>query len=158
MMNLADQLSQPPTPRVVRAPRRSAAPAPEEMEHILNGLGNLNLGDRVVLGDRRNIDNAIQKARQEVHKPEPDHCIVISSDSEDDAANVATPKAQKLNKLTKRALAATDNAALSDIVFEFSRVLKSYMSRSLTKEGFAFLDALYKQLEDPSVFDVTPLR
>ncbi|KAK0449287.1 kinase-like domain-containing protein [Armillaria borealis] len=148
----------PPTPRVVRAPRRSAAPAPDEMEHILNGLGNLNLGDRVVLGDRRNIDNAIQKARQEAHKPEPDHCIVISSDSEDDAANLATPKAQKLNKLTKRASAASDNATLSDIVFEFSRLLKSYTSRSLTKEGFAFLDALYKQLEDPSVFDVTPLR
>jgi casein kinase 1 len=36
-------------------------------------------------------------------------------------------------------------------------LLQANSSRTLTKEGFAFLDALYKQLVDPSVF-VLPLR
>jgi hypothetical protein len=62
-----------------------------------------------------------------------------------------------LIKLTKTVAAATDNAGVSDAVSEFIVVLQSNSSRNLTKEGFGFLDALYKQLADPSVF-VLPMR
>lgn len=37
------------------------------------------------------------------------------------------------------------------------QVLQTHRSRTLTKEAFAFLDALYKQLADPSVY-VRPMR
>lgn len=53
--------------------------------------------------------------------------------------------------------AATNNQALAQVVTDFVIFLQSNRSRTLTKEGFAFLDALYKQLEDPSVF-IVPLR
>lgn len=47
--------------------------------------------------------------------------------------------------------------ALSHAVIEFRRILEDTNSRNLTKEGFAVLDAIYKQLADPSVF-IAPLR
>ncbi len=118
----------------------------------------MKLGERTVLGDRQNIDNAIQQAKA---APPSDQYIVISSGSEGDDSTPQryqkTPKAYKLNKLEKLAHEATDNDTLAQVVLDFVETLKSYSSRSLTKEGFAFLDALYKQLADPSVF-VAPLR
>ncbi|KAF8917066.1 kinase-like protein [Mucidula mucida] len=148
----------PPEANPARAPRKSQAAAPEDIERVLNGLANMKLGERTVLGDRQNIDNAIQQAKA---APPSDQYIVISSGSEGDDSTPQryqkTPKAYKLNKLEKLAHEATDNDTLAQVVLDFVETLKSYRSRSLTKEGFAFLDALYKQLADPSVF-VAPLR
>jgi len=60
-------------------------------------------------------------------------------------------------RLSKSVTEATDNHALSSLVSEFAEVLRNTGSRTLTREGFSFLDALHKQLADPSVF-VVPLR
>ncbi|KAJ7147493.1 kinase-like domain-containing protein [Mycena crocata] len=142
---------------------RSHAPAPEEMERILNDLTNMDLGDPV-LGDRETVAEAVRQAKDAAKDDSSKDnqsidVIDITSDSEDDTIPPPhlTPKAYKLTKLTKRASEATDNAALSEMVFEFVGILKSFQSRTLTKEGFAFIDTLYKQLADPSVF-VLPLR
>lgn len=154
---------QPPEAKPVYAPRKIQPAPADDIERVLNGLANMNLGARTVLGDRQNIDKAVQKAKADVtQSSESDQFIVISSDSE--GGQVApphyqkTPKAVKFNMLTRQALDATDNKALAEVVEDFVAALKSYSSRTLTKEAFAFLDALYKQLSDPSVFDVTPLR
>ncbi|KAJ7794163.1 kinase-like domain-containing protein [Mycena olivaceomarginata] len=150
-------------PHSKTGPRRSHAPAPEEMERILNDLTNMDLGDPV-LGDRETVDEAVRKARDAAKDDSSDsrsvEVIDITSDSDDDDTIPPphlTPKAYKLTKLTKRASEASDNTALSELVVEFVDLLKSYTSRTLTKEGFAFIDTLYKQLADPSVF-VLPLR
>jgi hypothetical protein len=133
------------------------------MERILNDLTNMDLGDPV-LGDRETVDEAVRKARDAAKDDSSDsrsvEVIDITSDSDDDDTIPPphlTPKAYKLTKLTKRASEASDNIALSELVVEFVDLLKSYTSRTLTKEGFAFIDTLYKQLADPSVF-VLPLR
>lgn len=134
------------------------------MERILNDLTNMDLGDPV-LGDRETVDEAVRKARDAVKDDSSKdsqsvEVIDITSDSDDDDTIPPphlTPKAYKLTKLTKRASEASDNTALSELVVEFVDLLKSYTSRTLTKEGFAFIDTLYKQLADPSVF-VLPLR
>ncbi|KAJ7366790.1 kinase-like domain-containing protein [Mycena albidolilacea] len=151
-------------PHSKTGPRRSHAPAPEEMERILNDLTNMDLGDPV-LGDRETVDEAVRKARDAAKDDSSKdsrsvEVIDITSDSDDDDTIPPphlTPKAYKLTKLTKRASEASDNIALSELVVEFVDLLKSYTSRTLTKEGFAFIDTLYKQLADPSVF-VLPLR
>ncbi|KAJ7069850.1 kinase-like domain-containing protein [Mycena amicta] len=147
-------------------PRRSQAPPPDEMERILNDLTNLKMGD-VVMGDRATVDEAVRKAKEaakddDSSKDSQLHEVIdITSDSEDDDNTIPpphlTPKAYKLLKLVKRAEEATDNALLSECILEFVGILKSNSSRTLTKEGFAFIDALYKQLADPSVFMV-PMR
>jgi casein kinase 1 len=54
--------------------------------------------------------------------------------------------------LTTRASNAKDNAALAALVKEFVDVMKMNSSRTLTREAFGFLDVLFKQLDDPSVF------
>jgi hypothetical protein len=135
------------------------------MERILNDLGNLDLGDAQVLGDRETVDEAVRKAKdaakEDSSKENQSHDVIeIDSDSE----GIQTippphlnPKAYKLSKLAKRASEASDNTVLSELVLEFIAILKSNSSRTLTKEGFTFLDTLYKQLADPSVF-VVPMR
>ncbi|KAJ7640545.1 kinase-like protein [Mycena rosella] len=154
-------------PHSKTGPRRSRshAPAPEEMERILNDLTNLDLGDPV-LGDRETVDEAVRKAKDAAKDDstkddnQSREVIDITSDSENDTTippPFLTPKAYKLTKLTKRASEALDNAGLSELVFEFVRILQSNSSRTLTKEGFTFIDTLYKQLADPSVF-VLPMR
>ena len=67
------------------------------------------------------------------------------------------PKALRLNQLAEKASSATENKSLAAIVKEFSEVLKMNSSRTLTREAFYFLDVLYKQLDDPSVF-IKPTR
>ncbi|KAJ7935573.1 kinase-like domain-containing protein [Mycena leptocephala] len=163
----SDDFIWPPTkPHSKTGPRRSHAPAPEEMERILNDLTNLDLGDPV-LGDRETVDEAVRKAKDAAKDDSAKEdnqsieVIDITSDSEEEDDTIPpphlTPKAYKLTKLTKRASDAIDNTALSALVVEFVGILKSYSSRTLTKEGFAFIDTLYKQLTDPSVF-VLPMR
>ncbi|KAF8908909.1 CK1/CK1 protein kinase [Gymnopilus junonius] len=169
----------PPLPVVLavksmNTPLRARTPAipRDEMEGILNGLGKLNLGTQAVLGDRTNVQAAIQKAKEDAKidstkqngqaesgNSEP---IVISSDSESGAVpplrRQAAPKAIRLNRLSDQASHATDNAALARLVGEFVDVLQMNSSRTLTKEAFYFLDVLYKQLDDPSVFIRPPRR
>src|ERR1700761_2877595 len=128
-------------------PRRSYAPAPEEMERILNDLTNLDLGN-AVLGDQATVDEAVRKAKDAAKDDsskdsQSREVIDITSDSENNDTippPALPPKADKLLKLKKRAEEATDNTALSELVLEFVGILKSNSSRTLTKEGFAFLD------------------
>ncbi|EEB92730.1 hypothetical protein MPER_08719, partial [Moniliophthora perniciosa FA553] len=68
-----------------------------------------------------------------------------------------TLKAYKLSKLTSKVSKAIDNCELAQRVHEFVAVMRSNTSRTLTKDGFGFLDALHKQLADPSVF-IEPMR
>jgi casein kinase 1 len=145
--------------------RRTPAPqGGETIEQILNELANLKLDDRPVLGDRKNIINAVQQAKTDGKKPVTE-VIVISDETDDGKPQIhppspvvaRLPKAIQLNKLTTAAYAARDNNTLSQVVLDFVACLQSNRSRTLTKEGFAFLDALHRQLGDPSTFAV-PLR
>jgi casein kinase 1 len=164
---------------------RSAAPskvrtAPlteDNVEKVLHDLANLNLAARPILGDR--MGNANTPPRQE-SAPKPsklpipsrpslattasETIDVLSTDS--DAPRTQQdkipegsrlPKAVQLRRIVKDIGAAVDNLALAHAVDSFVRVLRDTSSRNLTKEGFAVLDAIYKQLADPSVF-VAPLR
>lgn len=138
------------------------------MEEILIELKNLDLGPQVVLGDRTNVEQAIRIAEEDAHidslkqlklrkparKGEED-VIVISSGSDGEnpgRMRYQLPKAVQLNRLADRASNATENASLAAIVKEFMIVMKMNSSRTLTKEAFVFLDILFKQLDDPSVF------
>lgn len=113
-----------------------------------------------MIGDRTQVANAVQQAREAVNKPSSDDAdkevIIISSGDEDDSTR-PVPKARRIYLLRTKVSAATDNTTLSKLVLEFVEVLEGTFSKSLTVEGFAFMDALYKQLVDPSVF-VQPMR
>ena len=120
-----------------------------------------------MLGDKKNVQvshrqpkpNGLPKAAQPIKKPALDttNVIVISDSSDIPPIARRYAKAEKLDKLTREASNAMDNNALARLVIEFVTLLKSNTSRTLTREGFAFLDALHKQLVDPSVF-IVPLR
>jgi casein kinase 1 len=136
-----------------------------DMENVLQDLAQLHLGDRQILGDRKNIASAVRntqnhaKKEDTVEKPAVATKIIeISSSSEGSIPlRSLTPKAHKLIKLTKALSGASDNEAIAGTITEFIAVLQINGSRNMTKEGFAFLDALHKQLADPSVF-IKPLR
>jgi casein kinase 1 len=144
--------------RVLALPR-------DEMAGILNGLTNLNLEPQHILGDRTNVQNAMRKAKEEIDLQKNSgsdrtNVIVVSSGSEsNDAVPVRfqPPKAVRLGDLSRRASTASDNQTLARLVKEFVEVLRMNSSRTLTKEAFVFLDVLYKQLDNPSVF-VQPAR
>lgn len=151
---------QPKSNAVVPSPRKEPA-AGSEIAKVLNDLGRLRLEEAPqVLGDRKQIADAVKQAREAVDKPSSDDAdkevIIISSEDEDDSTK-PVPKARRIYLLRTKVSAATDNATLSKLVLEFVEVLEKTYSKSLTVEGFAFLDSLYKQLADPSVF-VQPLR
>ena len=136
----------------------------DEMAGILNGLTNLNLEPQQVLGDRTNVQNAMRKAEEiDSHKNagnDGTNPIVLSSGSESNDTvpmRFQPPKAVRLGDLSRRASTATDNQTLARLVKEFVEVLRMNSSRTLTKEAFVFLDVLYKQLNNPSVF-VRPAR
>lgn len=137
----------------------------DEMAGILNGLTNLNLEPQHVLGDRTNVQNAMRKAKEEIDLQknagsDRTNAIVISSGSESNdtvAMRFQPPKAVRLGDLSRRASTATDNQTLARLVKEFVEVLRMNSSRTLTKEAFVFLDVLYKQLDNPSLF-VQPAR
>ncbi|KAI0631957.1 CK1/CK1 protein kinase [Trametes polyzona] len=167
-----------PTVRVQVAPPRKDS---GELEGVLNGLAHMQLGERQVLGVRDNLVNrdtntpptkdgkkAAAAVPAKPAKPSPkgkDKEVINISDSDDENAHARTrspavgraPKAVRLAQIAREVAAATDNAALARAVREFSRVMEENRSRMLTKEGFAVLDALHKQLADPSVF-VAPIR
>lgn len=142
---------------MVPSPRKEPANKGTEIAKVLDDLGRLRLEEAPqVLGDRKQIADAVQQAREAVNKPSSDDVIVISSDDEDDSTK-PVPKARRIYILRTKVSAATDNATLSKLLLEFVEVLEKTYSKSLTVEGFAFLDTLYKQLADPSVF-VQPMR
>ncbi|KAH9847919.1 CK1/CK1 protein kinase [Lenzites betulinus] len=170
----------PPNPEV----RRSIGTAPPrkdtgELEGVLNGLANMQLGERQVLGVRDNLVNQNRdtppkdgKPAKPAQKPLPKaHEVIdlVSSDEEQDtsrnenaharapAAATRLPKAARLAQIAREVGAATDNTALAARVRDFARAMEENRSRMLTKEGFAVLDALHRQLADPSVF-VAPIR
>lgn len=145
-------------------PRTPAIPR-NELSEILNGLTNLRLAPQPILADRTNTQEVPRKASDDVVKQpvgnsggtEP---IIISSDSEtrDQVPRGFQPsKAHRLIQLADKASNATDNGVLSQNVKEFKEILQMNSSRALTKEAFYFLDVLFKQLDDPSVF-VKPAR
>lgn len=142
-----------------RTPRKTLAS--DSVELLLNDLAGLGLEERPVLGDRKNIENAIKQAKAEDPAKNATKEIIIITDSEA-STNAPTrrssTKAEQLRGLTLALPNASSNADLSDIVLQFvSIILGTNRSRTLTKDGFAFLDALYRQLSDPEVF-VVPLR
>ena len=141
------------------SPRKEPADKGTEIEKVLGDLGRLRLEDAPqVLGDRKQIADAVQQAREAAKQPPSDEkeVIFISSSDEDDSTK-PVPKTRRIYLLRLKVSAATDNATLSKLLLEFVEVLEKTHSKSLTVEGFTFLDALYKQLADPSVF-VQPIR
>lgn len=146
-----------------------------ELEGVLNGLANMQLGERQVLGVRDNLVNRDTNAAPKDGKkggkppkpspPKSKEVINLISDDEgsrDENARAAPAagrltKAARLAQIAREVAAATDNVALARLVRDFARTMEENRSRMLTKEGFAVLDALHKQLGDPSVF-VAPLR
>lgn len=152
---------QPKSHAVVPSQRKAPVNKSSEIAKVLDDLGRLRLEETPqVIGDRAQVANAVQQAREAVNKPPSDDAekdvIVISSGDEEDSTK-PVPKARRIYLLRTKVSAATDNATLSELVLEFVEVLEKTYSKSLTVEGFAFLDVLYKQLADPSVF-VEPIR
>ncbi|KAI0317508.1 kinase-like domain-containing protein [Amylostereum chailletii] len=166
----------PPPVSKVRAPTVPSKRAPkaqrrtdENMENILHELARLHVNpDRPVLGDKKNLQPTQPPQRADAGVPKkagrtPGEVIVVSSESEEDSLRRAAgpiarqTKAVALRRLTQAVGAAADNARLGALVAEFAGVLERTGSRTLTREGFGFLDALHKQLADPSVF-IVPLR
>lgn len=156
----SDAFTWPPPPlppkayAVAPSPRKAPVGKSSEIAKVLNDLGQLRLADTPqVLGDRKQIADAVQQAREAVNKPSSDDTekdvIVISSGDEEDSTK-PIPKARRIYLLRTKVSAATDNATLSKLVLEFVEVLEKTYSKSLTVEGFAFLDTLYRQLADSS--------
>jgi casein kinase 1 len=133
---------------------------------LLQGLAQLNINrensERTVLGDKKNVqDDGLKNGRLVPKKPEVADIIIISDGERWRRGYGPTEhritKAASIAKLTQAAGQAADNRVLAQIMADFVKVLQSSNSRTLTREGFAFLDALHKQLADPSVF-IVPLR
>lgn len=133
---------------------------------MLHDLAKLRLDKRPVLAEKEKNTLAVGQDR----KPQAgsDQKTGKQSDESDGPTAPEPPKnlpqtpvrikkATRLEKLRLSILSSTDNASLSNIVVEFNALLKDTGSKTLTREGFAFLDALYKQLTDPSVF-IQPMR
>lgn len=119
-------------------------------------LGNVNNARQIGPPEK---DKPGQLRRQETN-PE-DEIVLLSSDDENDPDKAPAahrlPKATQLVRLTRSIPDATNNVALSKLLRDFIEVLQSNRSRTLTKEGFGFLDALHKHLADPNAF-VLPIR
>ncbi|KAN0123305.1 Protein kinase-like domain containing protein [Russula decolorans] len=162
----------PPPPAPVRQPTirplKSRSQQGQSSEAYLGGLlqdlAQMNINKespwRAVLGDKKNVpDQGVQNGRLLLKKPDA-NIITVSDDEQQLAPGPAeqrVTKAARITKLTQAAGQAMDNRVLAQITADFVKVLQSSSSRTLTREGFAFLDALHKQLADPSVF-IVPLR
>lgn len=155
-----------PPPVRPAAPRPTVTPA--EMENVLHDLAKLQLHNRPILADQTNVLPAQANKQAEGSNKKAADVIDLCNTSDEGTAPdppknmpprtpVRVKKATRLEKLKSSVSDATDNGMLSTVVAEFSTFLKETGSKTLTREGFAFLDALYKQLADPSVF-VHPMR
>ena len=156
--------------RVVSRPSKPRShqgqPVDALMAGVLQGLARLNVNrensERTVLGDKKNVQHdGGHNGRLLLKKSDMADIIVISDGRGwgGDEGPVAHRynKAAQITKLAQAAGQAADNRVLAQITTDFVKVLQSSNSRTLTREGFAFLDALHKQLADPSVF-IVPLR
>ncbi|TFK73561.1 kinase-like protein, partial [Pluteus cervinus] len=152
----SDELIWPPPPpkaqpaRNSETPRRirEGAPAPEDLTSVLNGLAKLDFQQiPALVNDQKKIQAAIEHVKGDSSN--------VTGEGWGDRFNT---KATRLAKLTKQAPEATDNKLLSDLVQEFIAALQCNTSRTMTKEGFRFIDALHKQLADPSVFVAPPSK
>ncbi|KAH9931666.1 CK1/CK1 protein kinase [Epithele typhae] len=156
-----------PCPKVPpkQAAKKKAATA--ELEGVLQDLAELKLGEssRQALGERPHLvnrgSNGDGKSKDKVKDSmgkKPAAGAAGGSDSDENAptrgsgAGVGRAKATRLAQLARAAGAASDNRGLAAVLREFTQVMQENRSRTLTKEGFAVLDALHKQLADPSVF------
>src|ERR1700722_15566690 len=150
---------------VIRSPRRTLGA--NSVEKVLNELANLTLVDRSPFADRQNVENAVRHTKEDTKKlrddKPPDVVIDLTASSADSASHTAAPpktipKAAQLRNLTLAVPGAPNNHSLAKIVSEFVSVLiQANRSRMLTKDGFAFLDVLQKQLAGPDAL-VLPLR
>ncbi|KAI0300390.1 kinase-like domain-containing protein [Russula brevipes] len=168
----ADRFIWPPPPAPVQPVSRPSSrrpprgqPAEASLEGLLQGLAKMNVNkessERTVLGDKKNVQNGGHNGGLLLKKPGATEIIVISDEGrwsgERGPAAQRYTKATRIAKLTQAVGQAVDNRVLAQITGDFVKVLQNSNSRTLTREGFAFLDALHKQLADPSVF-VVPLR
>jgi casein kinase 1 len=124
------------------------------MVGILGGIAKLDLGDRPVLvNNTKIIDAATQGTPEESENSRPDIKDAVET-SDGDALPVlprlVLQKGQQLEQLAKSTRAATTNKELSKYVSDFIQVMQSNSGRTLTRPAFQFLDALYKQLDNPS--------
>lgn len=140
------------------------------MENVLQDLAKLQLNHRPALADQTNVPTLdIQAAKPKDAKEEGD-VDDLAGDSTWGCRTAEQPKtlrprapvrikkSERLSQLRLAVSKSTDNTALSKVVAEFVTVLKETgTSKTLTIEGFCFLDALYKQLGDPAVV-VQPMR
>lgn len=132
-----------------------------DMAGILNGLTKLDLGSRPVLVNNTKVlgqQQASQKSESEVKKDTKASGIVEISDTEPVAGlpQFALQKGRQLELLARKVVKSSCNEDLSKDVSEFVRVMQSNSGRTLTRPAFQFLDMLYKQLDDPSVFVQPP--
>ncbi|KAG8214710.1 kinase-like domain-containing protein [Butyriboletus roseoflavus] len=140
-----------------------------EMEDVLQDLAKLQLNHRPALANQTNArTQGTQAAKPNDSKNEGD-AIDLTGDSTGGRRTPEQPKnlprtpvrikkSGRLRQLRVAVSKTTDNTALSKIVAEFAMVLKETgTSKTLTIDGFCFLDALYKQLGDPAVV-VQPMR
>lgn len=137
----------------------------------MHDLMKMDINDRLVLGRRdHNVPPPAaapakpeRPAKKAAPAPSDDHIVYEISDDEEGGSEgqkkgvMRLTKAVQLIQLTRRVQDTTDNVALARVIRDFVELLDSSRSRTLTKEGFAFLDAVYKQLADPSVY-VVPIR
>jgi casein kinase 1 len=159
--------------------RRTVTPLTDDnVEKVLHNLAGLKLDARPILGDRTRDANTppAQNGGSKPSKlPLRKKASPAESQSQDTAGAASTdsgpaqardkvpvdgkrmPKAAQLRVIASSVGKAIDNLALAHAVQDFVRILRDTSSRNLTLEGFAVLDALNKQLADPSVF-VAPLR
>jgi casein kinase 1 len=127
------------------------------MEDILAGLTRLKFDAEPVLGDRTNVEAAAKKAKEYLHKSAERNAKVSKSGDSVLAGRTSKSKGMLLADLSTRASRAGDNGSLATLVKEFNQILQMNSSRTLTKEASRFLDVLYKQLYDPSVF-IQPVK
>ena len=170
------------------APKPTArkASGSSSLEGVLNGLANMqlgNAGERQVLGERNNLVNRDSPApakddaqgKDKGKSKAPVEVIELSSDDDDDvdenaharpaaavapahAYGVRLTKAARLTQLAREIVAAPDNKALARLVRDFVAAMQENRSKMLTKEGFAVVEALRRQLGEPGAPPVAPLR
>lgn len=140
------------------------------MEDVLQDLAKLQLNHRPALADQTNAPTPDTQAAKPKGAKEEGDDDDLNGDSTAGRRTAEQPKnlrpraplrikkSERLSQLRVAMSKSTDNIALSKIVTEFVTVLKETgTSKTLTIEGFCFLDALYKQLGDPAVV-VQPMR
>ncbi|KAI0087784.1 kinase-like protein [Irpex rosettiformis] len=159
-----------PPPHPVRYAHAHARPRAAkvnlDINQLMQDLVRMDIKDRLALGRRdNNVPQAVptkpNRPPKKVASSSDDRVVYdISSGDESEGQKkgvMRLAKATQLTQLTRRARDSRDNIALARVIREFVELLDSSRSRILTKEGFSFLDSLYKQFADPSVY-VVPIR